>query len=409
MAEARRRAHERFGVSSSTRSSSSARSAPGLETAGSAAAAAKPPRGGRRAHGIARARERAAALLRSRAPARARLELAKFAPSGRSLLVGLADPPRGARPLRSPRARPRPSRSDVAVEGARPGSRARCRSARAARREPARARPVDLERRAERVPTVAAVRFDRAFPHTLRIASSRRSRRRAPPGIRRLGSSRRRAGRRRARRGAHPGLPRIWLKRDVESGSATPCGGMQLRAVDAVAPLVARRSRSLSPPPSRRRGELKLVLRTGSSSGSATPRPAGEARGRAPGDPQLRRGRGLPRRERAGPPVAGENPQLSGRGRDFHLDGTMRFALTRPTRRRTLHAERNVVTPMLYSSFRSRDVETCSHERSLRQLPRGHQGRRRRRRRHERRQPHGRRGSRAASSSSPSTRTRRRC
>jgi len=34
------------------------------------------------------------------------------------------------------------------------------------------------------------------------------------------------------------------------------------------------------------------------------------------------------------------------------------MALTAPTRRRTLNAERNVVTPMLYSSFRSRDVET---------------------------------------------------
>jgi len=35
----------------------------------------------------------------------------------------------------------------------------------------------------------------------------------------------------------------------------------------------------------------------------------------------------------------------------------MRSALTVRTRRRTLDAERNVVTPMLYSSFRSRDVE----------------------------------------------------
>jgi hypothetical protein len=31
--------------------------------------------------------------------------------------------------------------------------------------------------------------------------------------------------------------------------------------------------------------------------------------------------------------------------------------LTRPTRRRTLDAERNVSTQMLYSSFRSREIE----------------------------------------------------
>jgi len=34
------------------------------------------------------------------------------------------------------------------------------------------------------------------------------------------------------------------------------------------------------------------------------------------------------------------------------------FGLTVPTRRRTLDAEKNVKTRMLYSSFRSREIET---------------------------------------------------
>ena len=86
---------------------------------------------------------------------------------------------------------------------------------------------------------VAAASFDRAFPHTLRIAVVPE----VPVAVLRQGSSSWLAaagGRVVAEldRGARPGLPRIWLKRDVDVRVGERCGGPQRRAVAAVAPLV---------------------------------------------------------------------------------------------------------------------------------------------------------------------------
>ena len=98
----------------------------------------------------------------------------------------------------------------------------------------------ELEHRAEGVPMVASASFDRAFPHTLRIAIVPE----IPVAVLRQGSSSwlvADGGRVVAElaRGAHPGLPRIWLKRDVEVQLGEAVRGMQLRAIDAVAPLVS--------------------------------------------------------------------------------------------------------------------------------------------------------------------------
>jgi cell division septal protein FtsQ len=122
----------------------------------------------------------------------------------------------------------------------------------------------DLERRAERVPMVAAASFDRAFPHTLRIAIVPE----VPVAVLRQGSSSwlvADGGRVVAElgRGAHPGLPRIWLKRDVEIRLGEAVGGMQLRAVAAVAPLVTKPLPLPVASAVATSGDLKLVLRNG--------------------------------------------------------------------------------------------------------------------------------------------------
>lgn len=122
----------------------------------------------------------------------------------------------------------------------------------------------DLERRTEAIPAVAAVTFDRAFPHTLSIAVVPE----VPVAVLRQGASSWLAaasGRVVAQleAGDRPVLPRVWLKRDVDVRIGESVGGLQLRAVTAVAPLVER------PLPARvasvvaRQGELTLVLRSG--------------------------------------------------------------------------------------------------------------------------------------------------
>lgn len=122
----------------------------------------------------------------------------------------------------------------------------------------------ELTRRAERVPMVAAASFDRGFPHTLRIAVVPE----VPVAVLRQGSSSWLAaegGRVVAvlDRGAHAGLPRIWLKRDVDVRIGESVGGMQLRAIAAVAPLVSKPLPLAVASAVATRGELTLVLRGG--------------------------------------------------------------------------------------------------------------------------------------------------
>src|SRR6185295_8984663 len=164
-------------------------------------------------------------------------QLARIAPSGRSLLIalGLYAAARGTSAF---------AVQTVAVEGASPAVAAEVRT----ELSPALGESLlgldltELEHRAERVPMVADASFDRAFPHTLRIAVVPE----VPVAVLRQGSFSwlvADGGRVVAElaRGTHPGLPRIWLKRDVEVRLGEAVGGMQLRAIDAVAPLVSER------------------------------------------------------------------------------------------------------------------------------------------------------------------------
>jgi cell division protein FtsQ len=126
---------------------------------------------------------------------------------------------------------------------------------------------LDLDRlaqRAELVPMVAGASFDRSFPHTLRIAVVPE----IPVAVLRQGSSSWLAaegGRVVADldRGAHPGLPRIWLARDVDVRLGESVGGVQRRAIAAVAPLVAKPLPLPVASAVATGGELKLVLRNG--------------------------------------------------------------------------------------------------------------------------------------------------
>ena len=321
MAEARRRAREQFGVE--------------LEHEVELLGEIELPlnRRKRRCHGETRERGRRQRITESPAPASAcgdcrlafhaaraggRLELAKIAPSGRSLLIGLADPADGARSLRR-------RAWDLGVRGSerrRRGRLARGRRARfgsagaGARREPARARP---RRRSSTAPSsvpMVARRVVRPRPSRTRCGSRSSPRCRSPSSARdpRRGSPPTAAASSPSSTGARsPGLPRIWLKRDVDVRLGERVGGMQLRAVAAVAPLVSKplplgvasavatRGRADARPPQRARAPARRQ-----------PRPAGEARGRAARDPTARRGRGLPRRERS---------RAAGRRRDSQLSG----------------------------------------------------------------------------------------
>jgi len=154
----------------------------------------------------------------------------------------------------------------VAVEGASPEVAAQARAALA----PAlgesllRLDLVDLTRRAEAVPMVAAASFDRVFPHTLRLRVVPE----VPVAVLRQGSASwlvASGGRVVAEldQGSRAGLPRVWLKRDVDVRLGELLGGLERRAVVAVAPLAERPLPSAVTSVVASRGELTLKLRSG--------------------------------------------------------------------------------------------------------------------------------------------------
>ena len=195
-----------------------------------------------------------------------RLELAKIAPSGRSLLIGLLILVTALGLYAAARGTSAFGVRRVTVEGAAPDVAADVREALA----PALGESLlgldldELGHRAGRVPMVASASFDRGFPHTLRVAVVPE----VPVAVLRQGSSSWLAaagGRVVAEldRGAHPGLPRIWLKRDVDVRLGESVGGMQLRAVTAVAPLVSQPLPLGVASAVATKEDLKLVLRKG--------------------------------------------------------------------------------------------------------------------------------------------------
>lgn len=199
--------------------------------------------GGRGSRNRSRPRARAASAAVSvpRSAGGDRLELLRFVPSGRSLLVGFLLLLTGLGLYAAARATSAFAIDEIAVRGASPEVAAEVRKALA----PALGESLlgldlnELAQRAERVPMVAAASFDRGFPHTLEVAVVPE----VPVAVLRQGSSSwlAAAGGRivgELPQGARPALPRVWLKRTVDVRVGESLRGPQLLAVAAVAPLV---------------------------------------------------------------------------------------------------------------------------------------------------------------------------
>jgi cell division septal protein FtsQ len=195
-----------------------------------------------------------------------RLELTRFAPSGRSLLTGLAILLAALGLYAAARTTSLFAVEQVAVTGASPEVAAELRKA----LTPALGESLlgldlaELERRAELVPMVAAASFDRGFPHTLAIAVVPE----VPVAVLRQGASSWLAaegGRVVAELGTgeRAGLPRVWLKRDVDVRVGEWLRGPTLRALKAVAPLVRRPLPSAVASVTAAEGEVVLELRSG--------------------------------------------------------------------------------------------------------------------------------------------------
>jgi cell division protein FtsQ len=172
-----------------------------------------------------------------------RLELARIAPSGRSLLVGFLILAIGGGLYAVARGTSAFEVRTIAVEGAPLAVAADVRKALA----PAVGESLlaldtgELEARLRLVPTVADASFDRSFPKTLRVVIVPE----APVAVLRQGSSSwlvADRGRILAvlDRGAHSALPRVWLKRDVDVVVGATLRGLPRRAVTAVAPLASK-------------------------------------------------------------------------------------------------------------------------------------------------------------------------
>lgn len=169
-----------------------------------------------------------------------RLDFSGLAPSGRSLVTGLTIAALAAGAYVGARTSSVFSVQELAVTGATPAVAAQVRETLAhARGESLLALRLDtLEQQAEAVPTVAGVSFDRAFPHTLRIAVVPER----PVAVLRQGLTSWLAaasGRVTSMvdRGARPGLPRIWLTRDVQVRVGDTVAGPLRAALRAVTPL----------------------------------------------------------------------------------------------------------------------------------------------------------------------------
>ena len=224
--------------------------------------------GGRGSRNRSRSRARAVDAVASfpRSALGDRLELSRFAPSGRSIGVGLLILLAGLGLYVLARTTSAFAVDQVAVQGAPPDVAADVRRALAPALGESLLR-VDLHellRRAQNVPMVASASFDRSFPHTLEITVVAE----VPVAVVRQGSSSWLAaagGRVVAKldRGARPALPRIWLKRDVDVQVGDPLRGLQLHAVAAVAPLVERPLPSAVNSVVVGREELNLSLRSG--------------------------------------------------------------------------------------------------------------------------------------------------
>ena len=218
----------------------------------------------------------------------------------------------------------------------------------------------ELMRRAEQVPMVASASFDRGFPHTLEIAVVPEVPVRGTPAGNILLARRRRRSRRRRPRPGRAARPAARL---AEAGRRRAGRGVAARAaaaaVAAVAPLVGAsasvRGQLACSPPRTAHAEPPLGRRASTRRRRRSP---GEARGRPPGARRARR--------TCGDISTSASPSGRSRAKVSTLRSRSRLRprprletpIDRSRRRRTLNAERDVMTPMLNSSFRSRQIET---------------------------------------------------
>ena len=224
--------------------------------------------GGRGSRNRSRPRARAASAVASlpRGASGGRLELSRIAPSGRSLLTGVLILLTALGLYAAARTTSAFAVERIAVEGTSAEVAAQVREAVA----PALGESLlgldieDVRRRAESVPMVAAATLDRSFPHVLEIVVVPE----VPVAVLRQGSSSwlvAAGGRVVAElgKGERPALPRVWLKRGVDVRLGERVGGLQLRAVEAVAPLAGRPLPRAVTSVVATGGELTLHLRSG--------------------------------------------------------------------------------------------------------------------------------------------------
>ncbi len=195
-----------------------------------------------------------------------RLELARFAPSGPSILTGLLILAAAAGAYALARGTSAFAVESVTVRGAPAHVATDVRTALASSRGQS-LLALDLaalRRRVEAVPTVSSVSFDRAFPHTLTatVVPER------PVAVLRRGGSSWLVGASgrvltELRKGDRAGLPRIWLPRKTEVELGKPIAGDVRAAVYAVVPLVRRPLSFRVTAVRANEEELTLVLRSG--------------------------------------------------------------------------------------------------------------------------------------------------
>jgi cell division septal protein FtsQ len=223
--------------------------------------------GGRGSRGRSRPRARAASVAAApaRAPAGDRLELSRLAPSGRSVLVGLAILLLALGGYGIARSTSAFAVDGIAVHGAPVDAAAEVRRtlAHVEGRSLLELDVADLERAVEAIPSVADVAFDRGFPHTLNVHVTPE----LPVAVARQGTAAwlvASSGRVIAPldRGERPGLPRLWLPRAVELGAGFALAGAPLRAARAVAPVEGGKLPRVASVRSSEQ-ELTLVLRSG--------------------------------------------------------------------------------------------------------------------------------------------------
>ena len=121
-----------------------------------------------------------------------------------------------------------------------------------------------VERRLAELPVVAAARYDRDFPHTLRVFV----RAERPVAVLRRGAeswlvSARSRVLSRLVAGSRPRLPRIWLPKSASVSVGATLGGDAAHAVEATVPLAGTRFGRRVTTARAGEGELTLVLRSG--------------------------------------------------------------------------------------------------------------------------------------------------